>query len=807
MVPSDDVQIRLRMLGAALFERDAKKAARSLQDVGRGAGVAARGVKGVEAPASRSARAIGAVGRGAVSAGHGLDRMSRAAGRAGVAAGALAVVGFGAVARETVGFDEKMRNVNSIAQLSEERFRALAKSVRGLAGPTAQSPQTLAAGLYDLVSSGFNAQQSMTILESSARAATAGLSTTEVATGAVAAVLNAYERPARDAANVSDVLFQTVNRGVISFSELAGSIGEVLPFANGLGVDLNQVGAAISTLTKKGLSGDVAVTDLKNAMQAFIKPSEGMQAAVKKTGASSAEALIRARGFQGALLALIGTTNGSKTAVGRLFPNIRGLTAALDLTGSNARAAAGDLGAFKDVTGATSTALAQQSKSVAFQWRRLKAEASSLAIGIGGTLVPATLRAVDAFAHLASSRGAVGQFAAGLRGHDVRPRVTRAQHRFDGPAVPRPVPGAQVVGAKVRQVLDRVGKGAVALAKRAVPALRDAFSQVLDAIKPATPFLQNVLLPLLKGVAIGVIGGVVAAFKIAVPVIKILAIAFGAVGKVLRPFRGVIQGVGIVIGFVFGGPLLKAISGLGKLGKVFRLLRVPIEVANGAVRGAARVIGGVVRGFARAHLAVLRFVGSFAGGAARVARGALNMVGGIIEAFVRLPGRLVKLAGTIVSKFTGALGSAASAFFRAGWAMGKSIITGVVNAIEAAPGAILGAVLSIIPDKLKGAVKKMFHAAGLASGGTVNRGGWAVVGERGPELAHLGSGSTVYSARESAKMPDYLRGAKSTTVRVAGGPGARGMPRTLHVTLVAAEGGKALAHGVATFEDMSESLR
>jgi hypothetical protein len=39
------------------------------------------------------------------------------------------------------------------------------------------------------------------------------------------------------------VLFQTVNRGVITFEELAHTIGTVLPFAASLNIPLNDVGA------------------------------------------------------------------------------------------------------------------------------------------------------------------------------------------------------------------------------------------------------------------------------------------------------------------------------------------------------------------------------------------------------------------------------------------------------------------------------------------------------------------------------------------------------------------------------------
>jgi hypothetical protein len=135
----------------------------------------------------------------------------------------LAVLAAGTIyAAKTAGdFEKQMRNVNSIAKLSEAGYRSLSKGVLSLAGETAQAPKVLAEGLYQLVSSGFNAADSLTILHASAKAATAGLTDTSTATTAVAAVLNAYRLPASEASAVSDVLFETVNRGVLTFAELS----------------------------------------------------------------------------------------------------------------------------------------------------------------------------------------------------------------------------------------------------------------------------------------------------------------------------------------------------------------------------------------------------------------------------------------------------------------------------------------------------------------------------------------------------------------------------------------------------------
>jgi TP901 family phage tail tape measure protein len=301
----------------------------------------------------------------------------------------LPIAALGAVSiKAAVDFEASMRNVNSIAGLSEKKFASLSKEVKGLAGETAQSPQTLAEGLYDLVSSGFEADEAMTVLKASAKGASAGLTTTEVSAKAVAATLNAYHRPAKEAGKVTDDLFETVNRGVVSFEELSSSIGYVLPTAATMGITLKEVGAAISTLTKEGQSGDTAITNINQAVTAFIKPSKAMKSALKSLGVETSEQLIKQKGFQGALEAVAGTTEGTKEELGKLFGNVRAQRAVFGLLGKNVKTAKEDIAAFNDDAGRTNQVLSEQKKSTAYQWRQLKAEAQDLAITFGEDLVP-----------------------------------------------------------------------------------------------------------------------------------------------------------------------------------------------------------------------------------------------------------------------------------------------------------------------------------------------------------------------------------------------------------------------------------
>jgi TP901 family phage tail tape measure protein len=178
----------------------------------------------------------------------------------------LAAAGAGAI-KMASDFDSSLRNINSIAGLSEDQLGKLGDQFVSLSldsSKTFESANALATGFYDIQSAGFAGADGMKVLEASTKAASAGMSTTQTAANAISATLNAYGESADQAAHVSDVLFQTVNLGVVNFEELSSSIGRVIPSAASAKVSIEEVGAAVSTMTKSGLAGAQAVTDLNS---------------------------------------------------------------------------------------------------------------------------------------------------------------------------------------------------------------------------------------------------------------------------------------------------------------------------------------------------------------------------------------------------------------------------------------------------------------------------------------------------------------------------------------------------------------
>jgi len=340
----------------------------------------------------------------------GLDRAASLAGRA-LAVGIVG--GLVAATKAAVDYDRAMRNVNTLTKLSEARFQALSKQVLGLSKETGKAPRDLARGLYDVVSSGFKANDAIKILRVSAKAATAGLTDTATATKAINAALNAYHLQADDARKVSDILFQTVNKGVLTFEELAQNMGDLVPAAAPLGVTLEEVGAAIATITLQGVPAAEAATRVKNTMLQLASPSKALAGLLKEQGFASGEAAIKARGFSGVLQLLQGATQGSVTETAKLTPEIRALLGVVGLTGKNLATYERNLrsmDAAQRGSGASAAAFAEQGKSIGVQWDRAKASLIAAAIPLGQQLFPL----------LTAGAGKVEEFA------DALPRL-RAQ--------------------------------------------------------------------------------------------------------------------------------------------------------------------------------------------------------------------------------------------------------------------------------------------------------------------------------------------------------------------------------------------
>jgi hypothetical protein len=175
-------------------------------------------------------------------------------------------------------------------------------------------------------------------------------------------------------------------------------MGDLVPAAAPLGIRLEEVGAAIATLTLQGVPAAEAATRVKNSMIQLAKPSKELSALLKANGYDSGEAAVKAVGYAGVLQLLDKATHGSVTATAALTPEIRGLLGVVGLTGRNLATYEANLIAMNQAqegAGRTAQVFAEQQKSGAFQLQRLSANAESLKIQLAAGLGPSINHLAD----------------------------------------------------------------------------------------------------------------------------------------------------------------------------------------------------------------------------------------------------------------------------------------------------------------------------------------------------------------------------------------------------------------------------
>ena len=147
---------------------------------------------------------------------------------------------------------------------------------------------------------------------------------------ATTAAINAYGLGARDIGKVSDIFASIVKYGKASGEQLASGLGQVIPTAATAGLSLEELGASIASLTRV-LQTRNAITYFNNMLSKMIKPTKATMQEAQKLGIELGLSALQAKGFAGVMQEIHDKTQGSHESLLRLFPDLRGQRAALQL--------------------------------------------------------------------------------------------------------------------------------------------------------------------------------------------------------------------------------------------------------------------------------------------------------------------------------------------------------------------------------------------------------------------------------------------------------------------------------------------
>jgi TP901 family phage tail tape measure protein len=277
---ASEVAVRVRLLGGSAFEKEATGVSRSVEGIG------AAGKKADLVPltsgATKAHNAISTLGSkvekfGGVMMGMGRSLAPASAG--------IAALGYYAVKAQSQ-FQSSMMLLYSQAGLPRKNIQALTKDVLTLSKAVGQSPNTLAQGLFPIISSGIhNTNKAMSVLKTSGIMAAIGKDTVNNTAEALTSVMNTGFKasPMKIAAMVESA----IGAGKMHMPDVTASLGTaILPLAKmtGGGGSLPQILAAMAALAREGVSPESAMSRMRLSLTSVTSPTTMGQKALKQMG-------------------------------------------------------------------------------------------------------------------------------------------------------------------------------------------------------------------------------------------------------------------------------------------------------------------------------------------------------------------------------------------------------------------------------------------------------------------------------------------------------------------------------------------
>jgi len=212
----------------------------------------------------------------------GIGRTASGTGRSiGLLRQALVSLGAAFALRVTAQFGDALARVRAVSGLTADAFSDLREEILRLSAASGTDPAGAAQALFQLQRSGLGAAAAMKTLKQAMKLADVGGQSLAESTEAVARVTTAFGVTGKQAANV---LGAASLRSQESVTELTASITRSANAARAANVGLEDVTAAIITLSRSGAEGRIAIAGLREGLEALETPTQKERALFQELG-------------------------------------------------------------------------------------------------------------------------------------------------------------------------------------------------------------------------------------------------------------------------------------------------------------------------------------------------------------------------------------------------------------------------------------------------------------------------------------------------------------------------------------------
>ena len=163
---------------------------------------------------------------------------------------------------EAVSADTSFAKVNTL--LSDDADRnAYFNDIKNSSRSTGVVVSDLSEAVYSALSASVDEDSAVDFTQSAVKLAKGGFTEAATAVDVLTTAINAYELEASEATRISDILITTQNKGKTTVGELASSMGQTIPIANGAGTAIEDLATQYAIMTKNGVATAESGTQIK----------------------------------------------------------------------------------------------------------------------------------------------------------------------------------------------------------------------------------------------------------------------------------------------------------------------------------------------------------------------------------------------------------------------------------------------------------------------------------------------------------------------------------------------------------------
>ena len=292
----------------------------------------------------------------------------------------------GVTVKMAADFETTMAKVSTLT--SDGMYQSLHDGILDMSGRLGVDANEIGEAIYQGLSSGVSESNIQDFTEKMIKLSKGGFTSVTTATDLTTTALNAYGLEITETDHLMDVFINTQNRGKTTVDQLASSMGQVIPIASSLGVNIDQLGASYAILTANGISTSESGTKLKAMFEELgDSGSDVSEILIEQTGKSFKELTAEGKSTGDVLDILKQYADNAGIGLNELFGSSEAGSAALILAKDGAAGFNEELKGMAESSGVAAEAYAKVSDTFSEKCNKLKERFKEVGIAIGENLI------------------------------------------------------------------------------------------------------------------------------------------------------------------------------------------------------------------------------------------------------------------------------------------------------------------------------------------------------------------------------------------------------------------------------------